>query len=198
MKLTEEQRKLIEENHNLIYGFLKINELDKDEYYDTAAFGLCKAAIKYDSSKGIFSSFAYKCMTSEMYHQWSYDARKCRIPKKIIYSYNHFHNVENNEQVVNTDLTSFEWNKNNNHNRDVADIITEKEKISKFLPLLKEEEWSIVKYLVSGFNQQEIADKFNISHQAVSEKIKNIRIKWQEYSEKGYITKKKRKKRVNK
>ena len=33
-KLTNEQRKLVEENYNLIYGFCALHKIDKDEYSD--------------------------------------------------------------------------------------------------------------------------------------------------------------------
>lgn len=188
MKLTEEQRKLVEENHNLIYGFLRKYKLDIDEYYDIAAFGLCKAAIKYDSSRGIFSSFAYECIKSEIYHQWSYDTRERRIPSSLIYSYNTSYDKESQEWR-NFGLIDMMWNINS---RDTADIVIEEEKNLKFLSLLKEDEQLIVKYLVSGFLHGEIADRINVSRQAVSQKVRYIRKKWSEYNEKGYITKQKR------
>ena len=188
MKLIEEQRKLIEENHNLIYGFLKKNELDEEEYYDIAAIGLCKAAMQYNSTKGEFSTFAYKCMKNKISHQWSYDARKRRIPKDLIYSYNTSYDKEKQEWR-NSEAMYTIWNKNG---RDTADIFIEEEKISKFLSLLKEEEQLIVKYLVSGFIHREIANKIGVTEQAVSQRVRYIRRKWNEYNEKGYIVKKKR------
>ena len=46
IQLNDEQRKLVADNHNLIYQYLIDNNLPQDEYYDIAAIGLCKAALK--------------------------------------------------------------------------------------------------------------------------------------------------------
>ena len=62
IQLNDEQRKLVEDNHNLIYQYLIDNKLPQDEYYDIAAIGLCKAALKYDTSKGAFSTYVYRAI----------------------------------------------------------------------------------------------------------------------------------------
>ena len=71
MRMTDEQRKLVEDNHNLIYGFLNKKELT-DDYYDIVALGLCKAAMNYDESKGRFSTLAFKCMDREIGIYYTY------------------------------------------------------------------------------------------------------------------------------
>ena len=46
LKLNDEQRKLVEQNHNLIYSAMTkcgIRRQDFDDYYGFAAIGLCKA-----------------------------------------------------------------------------------------------------------------------------------------------------------
>ena len=51
LKLNDEQRKLVEQNHNLIYSAMTkcgIRRQDFDDYYGFASIGLCKAAIDYD------------------------------------------------------------------------------------------------------------------------------------------------------
>lgn len=52
--MNDEQRKLVENNHNLIYAILHKYNLPIDEYYDVAAIGLCKAAITFDAEKDIY------------------------------------------------------------------------------------------------------------------------------------------------
>lgn len=64
-KLTDEQRQMVADNHNLIYSFLNKYHLPDDDWYDTAAFGLINAAISYNGTAA-FSTFAYKCMFNEM------------------------------------------------------------------------------------------------------------------------------------
>lgn len=57
--LTEEQRKLAEENHNLIYKYMGNNDLDFSEWYDLLAIALCRAAYNYDYKSSQFSTFAF-------------------------------------------------------------------------------------------------------------------------------------------
>lgn len=68
--LNDTQRKLVEDNHNLIYSFLKDHKLglnDTEDWYGIAATGLCNAACVFDASRGnSFSTLAYKCMENEV------------------------------------------------------------------------------------------------------------------------------------
>ena len=68
-KLTDEQRQMVADNHNLIYSFLNKYHLPDFDWYDTAAFGLIKAAMTYDNSTA-FSTYAYKCMFNEMRNEF--------------------------------------------------------------------------------------------------------------------------------
>lgn len=68
--LNDAQRKLVEDNHNLIYSFLNSHNLSLDaveDWYGTAAIGLCKAAMIYDEKKGYkFATLAYIVMDNEV------------------------------------------------------------------------------------------------------------------------------------
>ncbi len=68
--LNDAQRKLVEDNHDLIYSFLNSRHLSLDsveDWYGTAAIGLCKAALTYDESRGAkFATLAYICMDNEV------------------------------------------------------------------------------------------------------------------------------------
>lgn len=61
IKLNTEQRKLVEDNHDLIYGFMLKHNLDFENWYDVCAIGLCKAVVAYDGSTKL-STFAYTAM----------------------------------------------------------------------------------------------------------------------------------------
>lgn len=65
--LTEEQRKMVEDNHGLIYVALKqyCTPREYEDFYGAMAEGLCKAVQTYDPNRGIkFSTYAMKCMWS--------------------------------------------------------------------------------------------------------------------------------------
>lgn len=66
--LTKEERKLVENNHDLIYMMADCLELDVDEYYGLLAIGLCHAAQKYKIRKRAyeFAEFAKIVMIREL------------------------------------------------------------------------------------------------------------------------------------
>lgn len=69
-KLTEEQRRFAEDNHNLVYAFLRQRGLD-DDYYDVAVMGYLMAVQQYHEQEHLrkfaFSTIAYKAMKSSVY-----------------------------------------------------------------------------------------------------------------------------------
>jgi RNA polymerase sigma factor (sigma-70 family) len=69
-RLTVEQQKIVEENHDLIYWFLRLRKLDPEEYYDLLAIELCKTVMRHDPKKGslsyLFSINANHCITKEI------------------------------------------------------------------------------------------------------------------------------------
>jgi RNA polymerase sigma factor (sigma-70 family) len=70
-RLSEDQRKLVEDNMNLAYKCAsEIAPHTTLEYEDVVQYcllGLCKAALIFDESKGALSSVAYQCMRNEIY-----------------------------------------------------------------------------------------------------------------------------------
>lgn len=78
MCLTDEQRKLAEDNHNLIYFVLHKNNWSIDEYYDVAAIGLCRAAQTYAPDKGAFSAYSVKVITNQVLMELRRESAKKR------------------------------------------------------------------------------------------------------------------------
>lgn len=75
-KLNDEQRKLIEDNYSLIWHlheehFTKFK--DFDTYMDLGRMAICKAALKWDESKGNFGTYFRWVLQSEInkyYIKW--------------------------------------------------------------------------------------------------------------------------------
>ena len=74
--LTDEQRQLAEQNHNLVYSFLKEYNLPESQYYDIVIFGYLCAIQDYCENdklkKYSFSTVAWKCMKRELSHHNNY------------------------------------------------------------------------------------------------------------------------------
>lgn len=86
MKLSDEQRKLVENNHGLIFYTLKMKNLSFEQYYDIAAIALCKAAILYNPKIGNFSTYACTCIARNIDNYWKIEnAQKRKGNKTILY-----------------------------------------------------------------------------------------------------------------
>ena len=46
--MTDYQKQLVTDNHNLIYRFLQKEKLNMEDWYDLAAIGMCKAAKTFN------------------------------------------------------------------------------------------------------------------------------------------------------
>lgn len=71
--LTEEQKRIVEENHNLIYWYCNKYNLDIEEYYGLFAIELCKAVQSYDPTKSKISTYIIRAFWNK---HVNYDKRK--------------------------------------------------------------------------------------------------------------------------
>ena len=161
--MTEEQKKIAEDNHNLIYHYLNEKKLPISEYYDILAIGLCKAAISFDPDRGAFSTLARKCFMNEI----GMDIRKNTtkrnvIPKKKMVSYS----------GCPSDVCDILYK-----DRPLQeDIIISQMSSSDLLKSLSEKERVLVKGFLCGLDTNEIAEKLNCSERSIKKlrrKIKN-------------------------
>lgn len=74
--MTDEQRKLAEENHDLVYAFLEENHLSVNQYYDVVIFGyLCSVQEYCENShlkKYHLATLAWKKMKRELIRYYKY------------------------------------------------------------------------------------------------------------------------------
>lgn len=67
--MTDYQKQLVTDNHNLIYRFLQKEKLNMEDWYDLSAIGMCKAAKTFNEGTSKFSTYAFKCMFNEVYSE---------------------------------------------------------------------------------------------------------------------------------
>lgn len=68
-EMTDEQRKLAEDNMNLVYytiGKIYPTFIHDEDIRQIGLLGLCKAAMKWTETKGAFSTFACQCIRNEI------------------------------------------------------------------------------------------------------------------------------------
>ena len=157
--LTSEQKKIVEDNHNLIYFYINKNNLDETEYYDLLALSLCKAAKKFDPSKGKFSTFAMHCF--KMDHLIELRDKKAAKRDALVIS-----------------LSSETCPDSENRRTELYDIIPcDRDVFDKMIlldipKLLDDRLVHICKLSYLGYGQQEIADMIGVSQSLVSRQLK--------------------------
>lgn len=161
MKLTEEQKKMVENNHNLIYGYCMKKKLNIDDWYGDLAISLCEAVQNYDSNKSKFSTYAYKYFDNKVL----YINRENRFEKRKI-------NLLKTE--IDTENISEEYN----------DKVSKKVLKDKYYTLDSEYNCNLImekfdndigRLAVNGLTQIEIAKKLNISFSKVQKTLNNLR-----------------------
>lgn len=170
MKLNDEQRKLVEQNHNLIYSAMRdfgVYRKKFDDYYDVAAIGLCKAAIYFDETKGTFSTFAYTHIHSELKKQIRSENALYRKSDKDSVSYNVKISQNDDSNTYAKDVLLID----ENFEENLIFTLHFKDK----LETLKNKDKKIIMLTVCGYTQEEIGKIFGISRQAVQQHIYKMR-----------------------
>ena len=169
--LNDEQRKIVENNHDLIYGYAHKMGISIDEYYDILAIGLCKAAKAFDESKGRFSTLAYCCMKNEMCRYYEGISKKSCVPDSMVVSYDAQDvrdDIENRKSFLEvlSDPQSYKNAESITMYQEFFDVLNDKEKV-------------VVRYLLEGYTQTEIAEILNCKRQNLP--INSIRRKIVDY-----------------
>lgn len=171
--LTLEQKKLVEENHNLIYTILYKMKLNYSEYYGDAAIALCKAAIDFKPDKGKFSTIAYSYIKNSLINRISYNNSIFRDSKNDI-SLN-FKDSEYKE-IINNDI---------NIKTNIEENFIVEEKINGIKKTLTQKERDIFELLLLGYNNKQISKIIGFSEGRVSQWKKEIKKKYLIYEEKN-------------
>jgi RNA polymerase sigma factor (sigma-70 family) len=164
--MTEEQKKLAEDNHGLIFYFLTKRDLPIDEFYGLAAIGLCKAAISYNG-KYKFSTFAYKCISNEVGHYLYLEKMQKRKPKQPPL---YIDAVPNND-VKNSIACAI------GGTMDVEEIVASNEAVKTISRHFDGRERILVSMKMSGHNEREISEKLKMTYQNVNLIKKKLRRK---------------------
>lgn len=86
---TEEEKRLAENNHDLVYQFLRTHNYSMEDYYNTVVFGYLKGIQKYcryvgNNTENNLDGICWNCMRSEMKSHFKMETAKKRQPAEII------------------------------------------------------------------------------------------------------------------
>lgn len=169
-QLTSTQQKMVEDNHKLIYGLAHKNHINFDEYYDVLAIGLCQAALSYDESRGQFSTFAYTTMLNEYNSVIRHNKTNCVIPDEIVCS------MDIEVKVDGTDGNAIKFGDLIPDDRvDIENDAISNSILSSICNKLSGQDKEIVIMLANGMSQTEIAKRFGVKRQCISQKVIRIR-----------------------
>lgn len=170
--LSDEQRKLVEDNMKLIFLILHKLHLPL-ELQDIGYLGLCKAALHYKSDSGYsFSTFACKCI----YNQFLYETRKQ-------------HNRDEKFSTVSLDQTIYSNDSNDSNDSDeiklkdtIMDTNSHRQRIMDeiltnyftFIKTLPYKQKVVAIDFVMGIQQRKTAEKLECSQAQVARIIKKI------------------------
>lgn len=170
--LSEEQKKLVEDNHNLIKWFAGTHGISLEEYYDILAIALCKAALKYDPEKSLFSTYAVKTMSNEYCLHMRRSNTKSRYINKITISYDQpifdCEYLDGNCTILDTLFNEYD----STEDKAIMNI-----SIKELMPLLSETEQQVILLIINGLTQRQIAEKIGVSQPQVSRIVKKIKQK---------------------
>ena len=158
--LTDEQRKIAEENHNLIYFFIRHCKVDEEEYYDLFAIDYLKCIEVWDKSKGNLSTLLGRAFLYRIEKENKKKKAKKRFEESYILSLD--------EVVFKEDI-----------NITLGDIIPSSTNVEETFELnetlnffMKNE---ITKLVMFGYSQREIAKKLNCSRSNISREINYVK-----------------------
>lgn len=147
MQLTDEQVKLVEENHSLIYWYLNKRKLELSEYYDLLAIELCKAVMHYNPNRGTLATYfklRADCVVRQEYNK--------SISKKRMHT-----DVSYIEEMEYTPIES----------ETIGKLELEELFIGKY--------GEIARLIYEGYTQKEIADILGVSQTYVSVSLRKLR-----------------------
>ena len=169
-RLNDEQKKLAEENHGLIFKFMKLKNLDFEELYGLLAISLCKAAFLYKSNLGYsFTTYAFKCMETDYINYIKSLTEEFRIPVKYLTSFEDFFDSDDNDL---DGLRALEDKKS--FDNSIVEL-------KDFVNMLSNVQRKVFYGLMYGYNEAELARLFKCSRQNVNLIKKEIGKKYLKY-----------------
>ena len=170
--MTEEARKLAEENEKLIMGFANAFHVDLDaneDFYGMLAESFCKACEKYTPEVGKFSTFAYKYMSTTMkrFYQTCMQ-HKYRVNYETKMSLDYKPNDDKDGEYYNlVGVHNFE--------DEVCEKIDAQTVIKDIWEVATDIQRDYLENTYKGLTNKEIADKHSVKPQVISERRKELR-----------------------
>lgn len=173
--LTEEQKKLVEENYKLVpYVIFSVMHLDDiEEWHGCACIGLCNAAVLWDKKKGPFSTYAVNAIRNSIISEINYNGRQSRKiddENKLSLDYCYSENGSVEDETLKSIIPD-------KKNPDWGEIFG----IRELIEMLDNREKRYIILLIKGYSFAEIAKSEGVSRQCVHLWVQRARKKLKEW-----------------
>lgn len=166
MKLTEEQKKLVEDNYGLIFGFVRKHNLNFDEWHGVLSESLCKSASSFDPEKNLaFSTYAYGLFKKKLadFYRNRFAIKKNIPEEMLLYGDSQYYDSEN---------TLFDMIKDN---KNVESETLNSVVLSQYVCALDDRDKQIFFMMCNEERQETISEKVGLCQSYVSRKQKKMR-----------------------
>lgn len=163
-EMNDEQRKLVEDNITLVYSLVNKEYptfVHDDDIIQSGILGLCKAAMKWDSSKGAFSTLAFYCIRNEI--RLELRSRQRRVETVSL------------ETPVEDNLT-LEDMLEGGDDTDITELM-----VDAYVKTLTEDERTVLELKLEGYKRQQIINITGFDLNKVKSILRMIRIKYIKY-----------------
>lgn len=161
--MNDEQRALVEANMNLVYHIIHRDypTFSKDEdLIQSAMVGLCNAAEKWDEERGLFSTYAGRCIRNEINKEFI--SRK-PYSKTISLQTTTTEGITLEDQIMGDD-----------------DIVVMDE---AFYDTLNDDELTVFELSSVGYEADEIALRTKFTLPKVNKLLRITKLKWEKFNE---------------
>ena len=173
--LTAEERVFAEAHHNLMYRYMRIHDLDIEEWYDRliiAYLNSVKKYFRYEKLQNLkFEQVFFRTLDNARSNYWRDLNRYKRCPEGGIWSIEGLETINNNEG----DDYDF-YNCLADDRISLNDIVIDSLYTSALIDELEKEQYKkIVLLLIEGYNGKEISNMLHIGYKKYSRYIAEIK-----------------------
>lgn len=162
--LTEEQRKIAKENHNLIYFFLNHFKVDPEEYYDLFAINYLECIKIWDKTKGTLSTLLSQAFSNIIRRETAKNKTRKRAEESRMLSLNAVISVKGSREITLGDMVA--------SNVDLENTVVLLESIDFF------SKNDITRLVMLGYSHAEISKILNLEKKEVQKKLRAIKNKY--------------------
>ena len=173
--LTDAQRQLATQWHGLIYSYADKHHINRYQWYDVLAIGLCHAAETFNTNLGYkFATYAYVCMGHELCKQLHRAKLKKAVPKEKVTSYNRI--------VIGPHDTPTEYRELMDSGLESCRIDYTRLEVEEFRNTLVGLRLAVFDALMTGYDGAKTGRLLNLSKERIRQIKKELQQKWLEYS----------------